>query len=222
MTTARYLIFLVLVSLSIILAGCRLSASTPPSTTETPDPAMSTLEAELALIATQTYVAGGGEVAPATQPPEGETTPTTQPDTGPVATEEVTEPPPPEQPTSTPVVVFTATPGIPTTYQLQKGEFPFCIARRFNVNQNELLSLNGLSTGSVVPVGLTLKIPQTGNHFFGQRALMNHPAKYTVAAGDTIYTVACKYGDVDPTAIAQANGLESPYNLPSGKVLQIP
>jgi LysM repeat protein len=221
MTTTRYIIFIVLVSFAIILAGCRLSASTPPPT-ETPDAAMSTLEAELGNIATQTHVAGGGEVGPATQPPQVETTPTTQPDTAPVATEEVTEPPPAAQPTSTPVVVSSPTPGIPTTYQLQKSEFPYCIARRFNVNQSELLNLNGLSGGSVVPVGFTLKIPQTSNNFFGQKALMNHPANYTVVAGDTIYKVACKYGDVDPMAIAQANGLQAPYSLSSGQVLHIP
>jgi LysM repeat protein len=224
MTTTRYLIFLVLVSLAIILAGCRLSASTPPPTeTPTADAAMSTLEAELGNIATQTFVAGGGEATPAaTQPPQVESTEPAAPDASPVPTEQVTEPPAPAQPSATPVVVPTATPGIPTSYQLQKSEFPFCIARRFNVNQSELLSLNGLSTSSVVPVGFTLKIPQTGNTFAGQRSLANHPDSYTVVAGDTIYKVACKYGDVDPMAIAQANGLSSPYNLSSGQVLQIP
>jgi LysM repeat protein len=52
--------------------------------------------------------------------------------------------------------------------------------------------------------------------------LLNHPTNYTVAGGDTIYTVACKYGDVDPMAIAQANGLSSPYTLSAGKVIYIP
>ena len=138
------------------------------------------------------------------------------------AAEEVTEPPPAPQPTSTPIVIPTATPGIPTTYQLKKHEFPYCIARRFDVNQNELLSINGLSSSSIVPVGFTLKIPQTGNTFAGQRSLMQHPDSYTVVAGDTIHKVACKYGSVDPMAIAQANGLESPYTLSTGQVLQIP
>jgi hypothetical protein len=43
-----------------------------------------------------------------------------------------------------------------------------------------------------------------------------------VVAGDTIYTIACKYGDVDPNAIAQANSLQAPYDLSAGKVLHIP
>ena len=222
MTTTRYIIFIVLVTSAIILSGCKLSASTPPAVTETPDSAMSTLEAELGSIATQTHVAGGGEIETApTQPPAADSTTTTSPETAPETAPEATQPPPP-QPTPTPAPVFTATPGIPNSYQLQKGEFPFCIARRFNVNQTELLNLNGLGTGSIVPVGFTLKIPQTGNTFFGQKALLKHPANYTVVAGDTIYTVACKYGDVDPLAIAQANSLKAPYNLSSGQVLHIP
>ncbi len=220
MTTTRALIFVVLVTSALILAGCKLSASTPPPVTEASDSAMSTLEAELKIIATQTAVAGGSiEAVPTLQPP-AESTSTGSTDTTPPTSPENTEPPP--QPSPTPAPVFTATPGIPQSYQLQKGEFPFCIARRFNVNQTELLNLNGLGTSSIVPVGFKLKIPQTGNTFIGQRALLNHPTNYTVVAGDTIYTTACKYGDVDPNAIAQANSLQAPYNLSAGQVLHIP
>ena len=220
MTTARYIIFIVLVTSALTLAGCRLSASTPPPVTETPDSAMSTLEAELANIATQTAVAGGGAETAPTQTPSGELSPTDSTDTTPPTSPETTEPP--AQPSPTPVPVLTATPGIPQSYQLLKSEFPYCIARRFNVNQTELLNLNGLGSGSVLPVGYTLKIPQSGNNFFGQKALLNHPTNYTVVAGDTIYKIACKYGDVDPNAIVQVNSLQAPYNLSAGQVLHIP
>jgi len=223
MTTTRYIIFIVLVTSALILSGCKLSASTPPPATATPDSAMSTLEAELGNIATQTSVAGGAVEGAPTQPPPtgGESTEGTSPtEAAPPTSPENTQPPP--APTQTPVPVAPATPGIPETHQLQKGEFPFCIARRYNVNVSELLSINGLGTNSVVPVGFSLKIPQTGNQFDGQRALLNHPTNYTVVAGDTIYTVACKYGDVDPMAIAQANNLSSPYTLSGGQSIHIP
>ena len=49
------------------------------------------------------------------------------------------------------VIVPTPTPGHPATYTLQSGEFPWCIARRFNVDPNELLSLNGLTDGQTPP-----------------------------------------------------------------------
>ena len=224
MTTTRYIIFIVLVTSVLILSGCKLSASTPPPATasETPDSAMSTLEAELGNIAPQTAVAGGEVESGPTQPPAGGETPegSSPPEAAPPHSPENTQPPP--APTQTPVPVAPATPGIPETYTLQKGEFPFCIARRFNVDVSELLSINGLGANSVVPVGFSLKIPQTGNTFVGQRALLNHPTNYTVVAGDTIYTIACKYGDVDPMAIATANNISSPYTLSAGQVIHIP
>jgi LysM repeat protein len=110
----------------------------------------------------------------------------------------------------------------PATYTLKKGEFPFCIARRFNVDQNEMLAINGLGLNSQVQPGTTLKIPQTGNHFISERSLIKHPAQYTVAAGDTFYTIACKFGDVSPDMIAQANNMSESDSLTAGKVLQIP
>jgi LysM repeat protein len=223
MGTIRYIIFIVMVTSALLLAGCRLSASTPSPVTETPDSAMSTLEAELAIIATQTAIAGGGAQTAPTQPPEiGPTSSSPTEDAPPILpdTSEPTSPPPPPSPT--PVSVSTATPGVPQTYQMQKGEFPFCIARRFNVNQTELLSLNGLGTGSILPVGYTLKIPQTGSTFIGKRSLIDHPDSYTVVGGDTIYTIACKYGSADPNAIIEANNLKAPYTLSGGQVLHIP
>lgn len=110
----------------------------------------------------------------------------------------------------------------PATYALQKGEYPFCIARRFNVDQYELLSINGLGTSTVLSPGTVLKIPTTGNPFVSQRALKAHPAQYKVASGDTIYSIACSYGDVRPEQIVAANNLAAPYTLTSGTVLNIP
>lgn len=229
MTTTRYIILIVLVILAVILTSCTLSASTPPPTEPAvdSDTSMSTLEAELGSIATQTAVAGGSSAVD-TQEPATEATTVPSTETAPGSTTE-TEPEtspestlPPAQPTATPAPVSTATPGIPQTYELQEGEFPFCIARRFNVDQTELLNLNGLGEFSILPIGYSLKIPQTGNRFVGRRALINHPDNYTVVAGDSIYSIACKYGDVDPRAIIQANELDAPYNLSSGQELHIP
>src|SRR5215207_5419710 len=57
----------------------------------------------------------------------------------------------------------------PATYTLQRGEFPYCIARRFDVNPEELLSLNGLSDGTIYYPNLSLRVPQSGS-FPGTRA----------------------------------------------------
>jgi LysM repeat protein len=229
MTTKRFLILLALASFALILAACELSASTPPPASPTPDSAMSTLQAELGNIATQTAVAGGGGGTGATQPPTGgtpDTTPATTPGTTPAipsgSTPAATEAPPEEPAPEEEIEVPTATPGIPKNYTIERGEFPFCIARRFNVNVGELLNLNGLSVNSLVSVGYTLKIPQTGNKFDGDRSLRKHPTTYTVSSGDTIFSVACLYGNVDPYAIAQKNGLKKPYTLKAGETIKIP
>ena len=126
------------------------------------------------------------------------------------------------QPTSAPVVVPTATPGIPKTYTLKKGEHPYCIARRFNVNPNEMLRLSGLSGGSVFTSGTVLKIPQSGSKFPGKRALRSHPTTYRVVSGDTVNSIACLFGDVDPESIIIANKLKSATNISPGDELKIP
>jgi len=121
------------------------------------------------------------------------------------------------------VIVPTSTPGRPATYTLMPGEFPWCIARRFNVNGDELLTLNGLTGTELYQPGMVLRIPQSGNPFVGERSLHTHPSTYTVSsADDTIYKVACYYGNVDPTQIIAANSLVSPYTLHINQTLNIP
>lgn len=126
------------------------------------------------------------------------------------------------EPTAAPIVYVTATPGgPPATYTLAQGEFPFCIARRFNVNLAEMLSLNGLTLNSFFYAGQELKIPQTGNAFEGVRSLHDHPTTYKIQSGDTLNTIACYFGDVSPDLISLQNDLHS-TDLPVGEVLIIP
>ena len=124
----------------------------------------------------------------------------------------------PSAPTATSVP-----PGVrPPTYTLQNGEFPFCIARRFNVDPDALLSASGLTSPDLYYPGLTLTIPQSGA-FPGTRMLASHPTTYSVIASDeTVYSVACKFGDVDPAAIASANSISVSSKLTAGQKLQIP
>jgi LysM repeat protein len=172
--------------------------------------------AMLRAFATQTAQAMSGTFQPGSpaagtpQPGSPETTPLTLP------TIEVTQAP----------ITGTAVPATntkPATYTLQEGEFPYCIARRFNANPDELLNLNGLGSGGQYVPGLVLKIPQSGNPFPPPRGLLSRPvASYTVASGENIYKIACKYGDIDPLAIASANNLVAPYTLKTGQIISIP
>jgi LysM repeat protein len=116
---------------------------------------------------------------------------------------------------------------VPASYTLQKGEWPYCIARRFNVNPDELLTLNGLSVSqsSALMPGLVLSIPKTGDPFPADRAWHphTHGDSFTVqSSGTTIYDVACYFGDVDPVALAAANHLSVSSVLTTGQALTIP
>jgi LysM repeat protein len=124
--------------------------------------------------------------------------------------------------TATPLAITVTPPVRPATYALHEGEFPYCIARRFNIDPEALLSLNGLTSGQMYSPGLVLTIPQTAATFPSTRALIQHPATYTIQTNDTIYSIGCKYGDVDPLVIAAVNGLTAPYTLTLGQSLSIP
>lgn len=218
MKNHRFLVFLVVILIALTLAACQRSASTPPPTDGELFPTVEGTQNpmdELGAFATQTAIA---------QQPEGETG--TDGETAPEV-EEPTEPQPPEegeteeQPEATPVPEKDYP--VPEKYTLQKGEFPFCIARRFNISPGALLAANGLTSSSVTFVGQTLVIPKDAGAFdAGPRSLRNHPEKYTVQAGDTVYSIACLYGSVDPRAIEDHNGLSGAYTLQVGDVLQIP
>jgi len=111
---------------------------------------------------------------------------------------------------------------VPDTYVIQKGDHLYCIARRFDINVATLLSANGLNSNSNVYPGTKLTIPKDSGGFAGNRALRDHPTDYSVVAGDTINSIACYFGDVDPRAIEAANNLTGNYTLTPGQILDIP
>lgn len=230
MDIKRFLLLTIIVAFLVGASGCKLPASTAPAATPTiggtfPVPGTETIGL-FETIATQTAAAaaGGGQAAPTQGGGQAtaavSTSAPNQPAKATPAAPENTPVPP--KPTKKAVVVPKATAGIPSSYTLQKGEFPFCIARRFDVNPGELLSINGLSTNSMVFPGMTLTIPQTGHTFPDGRELHSHPTDFTVRSGDTIYSIACYFGDVDPLVIAEVNGLSEPYSVSAGDSLQIP
>lgn len=131
-------------------------------------------------------------------------------------------------PTATEVPVqLTASPlppsAVPPTYTLQRGEYPYCIANRFNVDPVELLSLSGLSSGETYFAGTVLTIPQSGRPFPGERMRREHPAVYIVSSsGETLYSIACLFGDVDPLGIAAINNIPIDSIPSAGQPLNIP
>jgi LysM repeat protein len=220
-TYLRTFSLLACIAIAVVgLTSCQLPASTGPETTIDGQPLPSEATSsgiDVSSFATQTAQALPSYVTitPLAPPNTSESpaAPTATPvPAGPVA----------PAPTETSVVYVVATAGPPpATYTLAQGEFPFCIARRFNVDINELLSINGLSSSSYTYAGQVLKLPQTGNPFVGERALKPHPDYYQIKSGDTLNTIACSYGDVSPDMIAMQNGLTE-GNYGPGDVIIIP
>lgn len=243
------IVFSLLALIAIIISACERTYGTVPLETPTANPtnlfvspfptsdnpmemigefATSTALAETAVALTAGTLpateAPGTEITPdsnATDTPDGSAVPTETPDGSAVPT---------ETPTLAGDITPSATQPLPTvtinrpaSYALQKGEFPYCIARRFNVDPEELLSLNNLASGNIYYPNLTLTIPQSGKPFPGTRGWHSRPDTYTVAsATKNLYGVACYYGDVDPAAIAQANNLQLTATLTVGQQLTIP
>ncbi|HAV78239.1 MAG TPA: hypothetical protein DCX53_12895 [Anaerolineae bacterium] len=215
---------------AILLSACQQPYSTPPAVTNTPlDPnsffttPMSEPDsmADVERFITQTALAGNPNATINTATPGGAATVTPTPiiDLNPTAT-------------ATQAVVIAATStsvpsgAKPSTYVLKNGEFPYCIARRFNVDPDQLLSLSGLTSASAnnLSAGTVLTIPQSGS-FIGDRSWHDHPATFTVGVTydtNTVYGVACYYGDIEPSVIAQNNGISVDASLTAGQVLNIP
>lgn len=218
-----FILFVLIVIAVSGLTSCRLPASKGPKTTSEGFPAPGGTQAtssgiDVSSFATQTAQANPSFVTATAAPPPGTTPGTTQNPESPSATSVPSGP----VPTDTQVVYVVATSGPPpATYTLAQGEFPFCIARRFNVDITELLSVNGLTSSSYTYAGQVLKLPQTGHTFVGERALKPHPDYYKIVSGDTLNTIACSYGDVSPDMIALQNNLIE-GNYSPGDVIVIP
>lgn len=206
----RFFWMMVLLVVLILSTACTLRASTPPAPTQEQGVLFPTPTSVANAVQTQTAQAQP-QIATATPQVEAPT---------PVPQQAEQPQPTAQAPQPQPIPTLER----PSTYTLQKGEWPICIARRYDLDLNALFSLNGLNMNSRPAVGTVLKIPSSGNWneaAYGPRALRKH-TDYKVAAGDTVYTIACYFGDVSPEAILAANGLNSASDVKPGMTLKIP
>ena len=215
---------------AVLISACQQPYSTPPAATNTPLDASSLFSTPLGEpdsmqdvenFITQTALAGvpGTAIATATLSLGTTATPTPIIDLNPTstATQAVSA-----APTSTSVPSGQK----PASYTLKNGEFPYCIARRFNVDPDQLLSQSGLTSAQAnsLSSGTVLSIPQSGS-FPGDRSWHDHPATFTVGVTydtNTVYGVACYYGDIEPSTIAQNNNISVDATLTAGQTLNIP
>jgi len=108
-----------------------------------------------------------------------------------------------------------STPVSGTKYTVKAGDTLYSIARKYNVTVSALAKANNITNYNLIQVGQILTIP-------GKTT--TPPAttvKYTVKAGDTLYSIARKY-NVSVSELAKANNITN-YNLIHvGQVLTIP
>lgn len=213
MKKTRSLCIFVLVA-GLLLAACTRSASTDPLAAATQDP----LESIFSTVATQTAMAAREK-----SPPDAALT--LEVSATPLFGDTATVAP---SATVTPTVTTTPAPvtqlAVPSTYILRQGEWPYCLARRFNIDPDALLAANGLNSSNAnsLSVGTQLTIPTGTAGFGGQRSLRSHPTTYVASGTDTFHSIACLFGDVWPEHIAQANSLQLDQPIPGGMQLHIP
>lgn len=94
------------------------------------------------------------------------------------------------------------------TYIVQKGDSLWSIAKKYDINVNELKSYNNL-TSNLLTIGQTLLIPKTSEY-----------ETYIVVSGDSLYKIANKY-NTTVDKLKSVNNLKND-NLSIGQVLIIP
>ena len=114
-----------------------------------------------------------------------------------------------------------------TTYTLQEGEDLVCLGRRVNISVSTLLAQNGLASPTDAIAGDAIVLPAAPDGWkmvdgYGRRILVRHPAIYTTEAGDNLFSIACKFGDVRPEDIAVQNTLVLGEPLDAGMQITIP
>lgn len=124
------------------------------------------------------------------------------------------------QPSHTTIPVATPIPATPVAstfdYTVEWGDTLYSIALRYGTTVDAIVALNGLQNASYIAVGQVLKIPGTGSP-----TTPSTGGEYTVQAGDTLYSIAIRYGTtVD--AIQSANGIVNPSLIKVGQKLIIP
>lgn len=102
-----------------------------------------------------------------------------------------------------------------TKYTVKAGDTLYSIAKKYNITVSSLAKANSITNYNLIRVGQVLTIPGK---------TIAPPAtsvKYTVKAGDTLYSIAKKY-NITVAPLAKANNITN-YNLIRvGQVLTIP
>ncbi len=104
-------------------------------------------------------------------------------------------------------------------YRVQEGDSLTVIAAEFQTSPSDLQRLNALSNPHrIFPGQLLLVTP--GSPVTSQRVAREIPDSYTVQRGDSLSSIAARFGTT-ATELARSNNLSNPNRLQPGAVLRI-
>lgn len=156
---------------------------------------------------------------PAREPPPSLATPTSQP--GVVGTPAAS--PTPGAP-ATPAPEEETNQVVGTIHVVQEGDSLFSLANRYSVSVQAIMDANGISDPNIkLSAGSTLIIPieTATTEQTSATTSTTAPETYAVQPGDTLVTIAQRFG-VTVEALIAANELANPEMLSIGQVLTLP
>lgn len=110
-------------------------------------------------------------------------------------------------------------------YVVQSGDTLYSISRKSGVSLNQLLSLNGLSTSSLILPGQALSLGNTTpvskpttTTLISNSSGAN--GTYTVKAGDTLYSISRRFG-MSLSQLVSANGISTSSIIQPGETLRV-
>jgi LysM repeat protein len=101
-------------------------------------------------------------------------------------------------------------------YTVQAGDTLYSIANRFGTTVDALVALNGLADPSFIYVGQVLLVPGAEQPTPPSDSLL-----HVVQAGDTLYSIAWRYGTT-VNELARLNNIANPWFIYTGQKLLIP
>jgi LysM repeat protein len=117
----------------------------------------------------------------------------------------------PPAPTPAPSVVQPTTSQCAALYVVRTNDTAFSIARRFGISLDSLAAANSLTSTSKIKIGQLLVLPGVPGP---------SSASHVVQSGDTLYSIARRYGTSVET-IAALNQLPHPWHAPLGRTLAL-
>lgn len=108
-----------------------------------------------------------------------------------------------------------------TVHTVVKGETFYSISRKYGVTLDQLYSMNGLDSSSVLKIGQELIVKKEDNSKVTNNQEHINTKTYTVKSGDTFYSISRANG-ISVIDLQKLNNLSDKSVLKVGQIIQIP